>query len=125
MGIFKTSGLPIPMVPRLHQSNCYIKRKLRVWKAQKCSALVGAETVLTSAGRKTTPFYGGQYWVWKGNVRNFGCTYQYGTAFPHKEFLYQKEATGMENLKMSSSSLWKNPTNLCRSANFPISWVVV
>ena len=33
MEILEISGLPIPMVPRLHQSNDYIKRKLRVWRA--------------------------------------------------------------------------------------------
>ena len=67
MEICEISGLPIPMVPRLHQSNGYIKRKLRVWRAQKCIALVGAETVLTRAGPQTTPFHGGQYRVinWK------------------------------------------------------------
>ena len=59
MEICETSGLPIPMVPRLHQSNGYMKRKLRVWRAHKCIALVGAETVLTSAGPQTTPFHGG------------------------------------------------------------------
>ena len=50
MEIFETSCLPIPMVPHLHQSNGYIKRKLRVWIAQKCIPTVGAENVLTSAG---------------------------------------------------------------------------
>ena len=54
-----TVSAPIPMVPRLHQSNGYIKRKLRVWKAHKCIALVGAETVLTSAVRKLHRFMGG------------------------------------------------------------------
>ena len=58
--IFESSGLPIPMVPRLYQSNGYINRKLQVWKAQNCIALVGAKTVLTSARPKTTPFHGGQ-----------------------------------------------------------------
>ena len=43
-------GLPIHMVPRLHQSNGYIKMKLRAWRVQKCIALVGADTVLTSTG---------------------------------------------------------------------------
>ena len=56
MEICETSGLLISMVPRLHQSNGYIKRKLRVWRTLKCIALVGAKTVLTSAGPKTTPF---------------------------------------------------------------------
>ena len=52
----KISGLPISMVLYLQQSNCYIKRYLRVWRAQKYNAIVGAETVLTSAGPQTTPF---------------------------------------------------------------------
>ena len=47
--ITETSALPNPMVPRLHQCNVYIKRKLREWRVQKCIALVGADTVLTSA----------------------------------------------------------------------------
>ena len=59
MEIFDTSGLQIPMAPRLHQSNGYIKRKPRVWRAQKSIALVGVETVLTSAGQQTTRFKGG------------------------------------------------------------------
>ena len=32
MEICETSDLPIPMVPRLHQSNGYIKRKVRAWR---------------------------------------------------------------------------------------------
>ena len=48
MEICDILGLPIPMVPRLHQSNGYFKTKLGVWRALNCVALVGAETVLTS-----------------------------------------------------------------------------
>ena len=47
-------GLPLPMVPRLHQINVYIKRKLRVWRVIKCTPLVGAKTSLTCAGLPTT-----------------------------------------------------------------------
>ena len=47
--ICESSGLPIPMVQHLLQSNGYIKRKLRAWRVQKCIALAGADTVLTSA----------------------------------------------------------------------------
>ena len=54
-----TSGLPIPMVPCLHQSNGYTKRKLRAFRGQKCIFLVGADTALTSAGPQTTPGHGG------------------------------------------------------------------
>ena len=53
------SGLPIPMVTRLHQRNGYMKRKLRAWRVQKCITLVGADTVLTSAGQQITQFHGG------------------------------------------------------------------
>ena len=56
MKVCQTSDLPIPMVPRLHQSNGYYQRKLWVWRAQKCIALVGAETVLACAGPQTTLF---------------------------------------------------------------------
>ena len=59
MELCEISGLPIPMVPRLHQSNGYIKRKLRAWRVQKCISLVGEDTVLTSAGPQTTPDHGG------------------------------------------------------------------
>ena len=119
MEICEILGLPIPMVPRLHQSNGYIKSKLRVWTAQKCIALVGAETVLTSAGPQTTPFHGGQYRAGNGNMQNFGRTYRHGTAFPQQECSYQKEATGTENTNIYCSSPWKNPTYLCGSANYP------
>ena len=85
------------MVPRLHQSNSSITRKLRVWRAQKCNALVGAKNVLTSAGPQITPFHGGQYRAENGNIRKFGPTNPHGTAFAPKEWLDQKEAMGMES----------------------------
>ena len=59
--ICETSSLPIPILPHLHQCNGYIKGKLREWRVQKCIALAGADTVLTSAGPQTTPYHGGQY----------------------------------------------------------------
>ena len=92
MEICETSGLPIPMVPRLHQSNGYIKRKLGECRAQKCNAIVGADTVLTSAGPQTTPFHGGQHRAKNGNMRNFGPTNPHGTAFAPKQWFHQKEA---------------------------------
>ena len=56
------------MVPRLHQSNGYINRKLRVWLAQKLNVLVGVETEFTSAGPQTTPFHGAQYRAENGKM---------------------------------------------------------
>ena len=61
MEICGNSVLLIPMVPRFQQSNVYIKRKLRVWRDQKCIPLVGAKTVLTSMGPETNPFHAGQH----------------------------------------------------------------
>ena len=88
MELCETSGLPIPMVSRLHQSNGYTTSKLRVWRAQKCNALVGTETVLTSAEQQTTPFHGGKCRTKNGNMRNFGVANPIGTAIAPKQWLY-------------------------------------
>ena len=58
MEICRFSALLMPMVQCLHQSNGYIKKKLRAWRVQKCIALVDADTVLTSAWPQTTLFHG-------------------------------------------------------------------
>ena len=121
----ETSALPIPMVPRLHQSNGYIKRKLRAWRVQKCIALVCADTVVTTAWKKSTPFHGGQYRALNGNMRNFGPTNPHGTAFTPKQWLYQKEATGMESPKMHRPSLCRYRTYHCVEAKYPVSWGAV
>ena len=92
MEVYETLDLPIPTVPRLHHSNGYIKRKLGEWRAQKCNAIVGAHTVLNSAGPQTTPFHGGQHRAKNGNTRKFGPTNPHGTAFAPKQWLHQKEA---------------------------------
>ena len=120
MELCETSSLPIPMVQRLHQSNGYIKRKLRVWRAQKCIALVGAEVVHTSAGPQTTLFHGRHYKDGNGNVRNFGPTNPHGTAFAPKQWLYQKESTGMESKKIYCPRRCRNSTYQCGTANYPV-----
>ena len=96
----ETSDLLIPMVPRLYQSNGYIKKKLGEWRAQKCNAIVGADTGLTSAGPQTTPFHGGQHRTKTGNMRNFGPTNPHGTAYAPNKWLHQKEARCIESSKM-------------------------
>ena len=123
--ICEISGLPNPMVLRLHQCNGFIKRKLREWRVQKCIALVGADTVLTSAGPQTTPCHGGQYRVQRGNLRNFGPTKPHGTAFEPMQWLYQKEGTGMETSKMCCPSRYRYGTYQCGEANYPVSWGAV
>ena len=71
-----------------------------MYGAQKCSALVGVEIVLTSSRPQSTPFYGGQYMVENGNMRNFGLTNFHCTAFAPKQWIYKKKATCMENSKL-------------------------
>ena len=122
MEICATSALPIYRISRLHQSNGYIKRRLRAWRVQKCIALVGADTVLTSWGPETTPFQGRQYRAQNGNMRNFGPTNTHGTAFAPKQWLYQKEATGMESSKMYYHSWCRYRTYHCVAAKYPVSW---
>ena len=125
MEICEILGLSIPMVPRLHQSNGYIKRKLRARRVQKCIALVGADTVLITAWPQSTLFNERWYRVPNGNMRNFGPTNPHGTAFVPKKWLYQKEATDMESSKLYRPSRCRYRTYLCVEAKYPISWEVV
>ena len=89
-------GGPIAMVPCFHQGNIYIKRKLWAWSDQKCISLFGAKNPITCADRQTTPSQGGRYRPENGNLRKLGWTYRHGTVFAPRQYLYQKEATGME-----------------------------
>ena len=120
MEICEISGLQIPKVPDLHQSNGYIKRKVQVWRAQKLITVLGAETVLTTVGPQTTPFHWWQYRAENANMRNFGPTNSHGTTFPQGKCLYQMEATGMEKSKRYCPSWCRNSTYQCGAANYPI-----
>ena len=111
---------PIAMVPCLHQGNIYTKRKLRVWRDQKCIPLVGAITPLTCAGRQNTPSRGRRYRAQNGKLRKLGWNNRHGTVFAPRQYLYQKEATGMERPEMYSASWWNNPTYLCGPSNYPV-----
>ena len=97
------------MVPCLHQGNIHIKRKVWVWRTQKCIFIVGVKSPLTCAGRQTTPSQRSWYRVDNGNLRKLGWTYRYGTVFAPRQYSHQKEATGMESPEMCSPSRCKNP----------------
>ena len=112
---------PISMLPCLHQGNIYIKRKLRVWRDQKCIPLVGAIIPLTCAGRKNTPSRGRQYRAQNGMFGKLEWTCCHGTVFVPRKYLYQKEATGMERPVMYTVSWCNNPTYLCGPSKYPVS----
>ena len=101
---------PISMVPCFHQGNIYTKRKLRVWRDQKCIPLVGAITPLKCEGRQNTPSRGRQYRAQNGKIGKLGRTYLHGTVFAPRKYLYQKEATGMERPEMYSVCRCNNHT---------------
>ena len=77
--------LPIAMVPCLHQSNEYIKRKLRVWRAQKFNFLVGEKTVPTSTVLQTSPFHAASYRADNTKLLKFGSAYRHDTVFAPKQ----------------------------------------
>ena len=114
-------GVPLAMVPCLHQSNVYIKRNLRVWRVQKCFPLIAAKTTLICARLQTTRSQVSQYSAENRNLRKSGSTCTHGTVFAPKQCLYQNEATGMENQKMYFSHRCKNLTHLCWTGNDPVS----
>ena len=99
-GNMRNFGPTNPHGTALHQRNGYSKRKLRAWRVQKCIALVVSDSVITTAWKQSTPFHGGEYRAQNGNMRNFGPTNPLGTALVPKQWLYEKEATGMESPKM-------------------------
>ena len=101
------------IVPCLHQGNIYNKRKLRVWRDQKCIQLVGAIIPFTCAGRQNTPSRGRQYRAQNGKLGKLGRTFGHGTVFSPRNYLHQKEATGMERPEMYSASRCNKPTYLC------------
>ena len=112
---------PIAMVPCLHQAHFFTKRKLRVWRDQKCIPLVGANAILTCVGREITPSQGRQHRAQKGKLRKLGRTYRHGTVFAPRKYLYQKKATGMERQEMYPASRYKNHTYLFGPSKYPIS----
>ena len=106
------------MVPCMYQRNAYIKRKLMVWRVQKCIYVVGANTALKYACRQTTPSHLSQYGAENENLRKFGSTFRHGTVFAPKQCLSQKEATGMESPKMHYSRRAKTaPTSAGRQTS--------
>ena len=94
------SGLPFSMGPCLHQSNLYIKRKLRKWRTHKCNPCFSAESSLRSTGLQTTWFHAAPYRVDSANLCKLGDTFRHGTGFAPKESSYENEATGMESPQM-------------------------
>ena len=91
--IFKILGVLFAMVPCLHQCKVYIKRELRVWRAQICNLLVSAKTAPTGTGQQTTPCIAGPYLASNRNFQNFGATYRHGTVLAPMQCLYCKETT--------------------------------
>ena len=83
------------MVPCLHQSNLFIKTKLRVWRVQKCIPLVGAKTTLTCVDLQTTLSHVRLSTAENGNLRKFGSTFCHGTVFAPNHCLYKIEGAGM------------------------------
>ena len=101
---------PMAMVPCFHQGKIHTKRKLRVWRDQKCIPLVGAIAPLKCEGRQNIPSRGRQYRAQNGKFGKLGRTYGHGTVFAPRKYLYQKDATGMERPEMYSVSRCNNPT---------------
>ena len=112
-------GEPTAMVPCLHQGNISIKRKVRVWRDHKCIPIVGAKTRLTCAGHETTSSQGNLYRPENRNWRKKGWTNRHGTVFSPTQYLYQKQANGMERSEIYSSTRCKNPSYLFGLSSYP------
>ena len=67
------------------------------------------------------PSQGSRYRPAYGNLRKLECTYHQGTVFAPRQYLHQKEATGMERPEMYFQTRCKNPSHLCGPSNYPVS----
>ena len=63
-------------------------------------------------GLQITRIYVSPYRSENANFRNFGASYRHGTVFAPKQYLYQKEALGMQSTKILSLGWCKKGTNL-------------
>ena len=104
-------------VPRqyLYQNEATGMEKPEMYFPTKC------KTPLTCAGRGTTQSQWSWYSPENGNFRKKGWTYRHGTMFAPRQYLYQKEATGMDRPEMYSPTQCKNPSYLCRPSNYSVS----
>ena len=76
---------------------------------------------LTTVGLQTSLSQGSQYSAENRNLQKTGSTLSHANVFAPKQCLCQKEAMGMESLKMYCSRRCKNLNYLCGTANDPIS----
>ena len=77
---------PLAMGPCLHQGNISTKKKLRVWRDQKCISLVGAITPLPYADRQNTPSRGRRYRAQNGTLSKLERSYHHGTIFAPRKY---------------------------------------
>ena len=120
-GNLGNSALAFAMVQCLHQSNVYMKRKLGLWRAQKCIRLVGVKSALTCEDPQTTTSHVRQCRAENGNLGKSLPSFRHDAVFALKQCLYLKEARAMQSQKMYSSTRCKNSTYLCGSANYRLS----
>ena len=114
-------GGPIAMVPCSHQGNIYIKKKAAEMERREICFHSRCKTPLTCTGCQTTSSQIRRYGAEKGNLCALRWTYRHGTVFAPKEYLYEKEATGMERPEMYFPNLCKNHTHLCGPSKYPVS----
>ena len=118
MEICGNLGLPFSMVPCLHQNKVYSKRKLRVWRTYKFNPWIGAWRVPPCTGLQTTGFHAAPNKTDNGNLRKIWAIYLspwYRVCA--KKSLYEKDATGIESLKMKSLNQCKKGTSEYGPAN--------
>ena len=112
---------PISMVPCLHEGIIYTKRKLRVWRNQKCIPIVGAITPLTCAGCQNTRSLGRHYRAQNRKLHKLGRTYLHGTVFALRKYLYQMRTEGMEKPEINFASRCNNPIYLYGPSKYSVS----
>ena len=97
-----------------------MRGKLRVLRAQKCIALVGAENPLTSAGPKNSTLHGGRYGIENGKMQNFVHPNYHATVFALKQWLQRGKLRVLRAQKCIALVGAENPLTCAGPINSPL-----
>ena len=79
----------------------------------KMESLLQCKKPTSQYGPSKNLVYAAPYRADSTNMRKIGATYRQGTVSAQKQYLYEKEATGMESPKMEFLLQCKKPTSQC------------
>ena len=121
MKIFGILGILLAMATCLHQCKVIIKKKLRVWRAQKFYLLGCANTAPTCTGQQTTSCLAEPYWESNRNFQLSGLPITIVPCWHQFNVYIKRKLRGWRVQKCNFLVSAKNRTDRYGSTNYPVS----